>query len=306
MQYGAMTNALNRVVAVANGKGGVGKTSVAANVAGLAAVAGWETLLIDLDSQANLGQDLGYAWEGKGDEGAHLVSALVSGAPIEPVLRSVRPNLDVISGGSRLDDLDDVISGRQRRGDPSVVMLREALADLAGSYDLVLIDTPPSRKNALVYLALVAARWIVIPTKSDRSSIEGLRKLAEQVVEVRAHNPELEVLGAVLFGAGSTATVVRKHAADDIRGVLGDVAPLFETPIRHAEAAAGEARERGRLVHELAAVVDAAEPYWKALQEGRRPERQPGTAPALAEDYALLAQDLLARIASMEEGAKSA
>lgn len=291
---------MQRVVAVANGKGGTGKTTTAANLAGLAAAAGWETLLIDLDSQGNLGHDLGYGWNGEGDEGAHLVNALVSGDEIKPVLKAVRPNLDVIPGGSRLDDLDDMVAGRVRRGEDGTSALRDALRGLTGDYDLVVIDTPPSRKNALVYLALVGARWIVIPTRSDRSSIEGLRKLAEQVVSVRAQNPDLEVLGAVLFGVGSSATVVRRNAAKDVRDVLGEAAPLFESVIRHAEAAAGEARERGRLVHELAEVVNAAEPFWAALKEGRRPERQPGTAPALAEDFAILTQEVLTRMAAME------
>lgn len=297
---------MQRVIAFATGKGGTGKTSCAANVAGLAAAAGWKTLLIDLDSQANLGHDLGYGWDGRGDDGAHLVNTLMTGGELSPVITNVRPNLDAIPGGSRLDDLDDVVSGRERRGEDGVSILRDALRGIAADYDLVVIDTPPSRRSALVLLALVAARWIVIPTRSDRSSVEGLRKLAEQVVAVRSTNPDLEVLGAVLFAVGSSATVVRRNAIDDVRGVLGDAAPLFDSIIRQAEAAAGEAREKGRLVHELAAVVHDAEPYWKALKEGRRPERVPGTAPALAEDYVLLTQEILTGIANAEQEAQSA
>lgn len=297
---------MQRVIAFATGKGGTGKTSCAANVAGLAAAAGWKTLLIDLDSQANLGHDLGYGWDGRGDDGAHLVNTLMTGGELSPVITNVRPNLDAIPGGSRLDDLDDVVSGRERRGEDGVGILRDALRGIVGDYDLVVIDTPPSRRSALVLLALVAARWIVIPTRSDRSSVEGLRKLAEQVVAVRGANPDLEVLGAVLFAVGSSATVVRRNAIDDVRGVLGDAAPLFDSIIRQAEAAAGEAREKGRLVHELAAVVHDAEPYWKALKEGRRPERVPGTAPALAEDYVLLTQEILTGIANAEQEAQSA
>ncbi|MFC6044860.1 ParA family protein [Nocardioides hankookensis] len=292
---------MQRVITFATGKGGTGKTSCAVNVAGLAAAAGWRTLLIDLDSQGNCGHDLGYGWNGRSDEGAGLVNCLVSGEALKPVLSDVRPNLDVIPGGSRLDDLDDLVAGRERRGDDGVSLLRDALRPLAPEYDLVIIDTPPSRRSALVLSALMAARWIVVPTKSDRSSIEGLRKLAEQVVAVRDRNPDLEVLGAVLFGIGSSATVLRQHAADDVRNVLGDAAPLFESVIRHAQAVADDSREKGRLVYELAEVVHNAEPYWIALKEGRRPQRVPGTAPALAEDYALLAQEMLTRIAELEE-----
>lgn len=286
-----------RVIAFATGKGGAGKTSCAANVAGLAAAAGWRTLSIDLDPQGNLGHDLGYAWTGQSDGGAHIVSALMGGTELRPVLNDVRPRLDVICGGNRLDDMEDMIAGRERRGEGGVTLLRDALAPLAVDYDLVVIDTPPSRRSALVLLALTAARWIVAPTKSDRSSIEGLRKLGEQADLVRRNNPDLELLGSVLFGVGSAATVIRDNAAQDVEAVLGGAAPRFNAIIRHAEAPATDAREKGRLIHELAEVVHDAEPYWKALKEGRRPVRVPGTAPALAEDYVLLTQEILAGIA---------
>lgn len=296
-------NQLQRVVAFANGKGGTGKTSCTANVGGLAAAAGWRTLLIELDSQGNLGDDLGYIEAGLSDDGAHIVTTLIAGGQLEPVLSNVRPNLDVIPGGIHLDDLDDVVSGRERRraGDGRV-LLRNALQSIAGDYDLILLDSPPARRSPLVLLSLEAARWLVIPTKSDRSSIKGLGTLAEQVVTVRETNPDLEVLGALLFAVGSSATVVRRNAAKDVCDVLGSAAPLFDAVIRHAEAAADDSRDKGRLVHELAEVVADAEPYWKALKEGRRPQRLPGTAPALAEDYVVLAQEILARIAAAEAG----
>ncbi|MGH3372435.1 MAG: ParA family protein, partial [Nocardioidaceae bacterium] len=284
------------------GKGGTGKTSCSTNVAGLAAAAGWRTLLIDLDSQGNCGHDLGYRWDGRGDNGDHLVTTLVAGGQLTPVLTDVRPNLDVICGGDRLDDLDDVVAGRERRGQDGRSLLRNALADLAGEYDLILVDTPPSRRSPLVLLALAAARYIVVPTKSDRASIEGLQVLGKQILDIRdTTNPDLEVLGAVLFDLGSSATVIRRNAAEDVNDALGGAAPLLEAVIRHAEQVAVQTREKGKLVHELAEVVHAAEPYWVALKEGRRPERVPGTAPALAEDYVLLAQEILNRINAAEQ-----
>lgn len=293
-------NDMHRVVTFATGKGGTGKTSCSANFAGLSAAAGWRTLAIDLDTQGNLGHDLGYHWDGSGDDGEHMVTTLLTGGQLRPVLPNVRPNLDVIPGGSRLDDLDDLVTGRTRRGEDAATLLRTALGGIADDYDLIVIDTPPSRKSSLVLLALAAARWIIVPTKSDRSSIEGLRKLGEQIVAMQDTNPDVEVLGAVLFGTGTSSSVVRRNASEDIEGSLAGQAPLFESFIRHAEAAANEAREKGRLVHELAEVVHNAEPYWVALKEGRRPQRVPGTAPALAEDYVLLTQEILGRITTME------
>src|SRR3546814_15947987 len=77
---------MSRVITFATGKGGTGKTSCAANVAGLAAQAGWRTLLIDLDSQANLGHDLGFSEAEGADNGANLVNTLVTGGTLTPVL----------------------------------------------------------------------------------------------------------------------------------------------------------------------------------------------------------------------------
>lgn len=297
---------LSRVIVFATGKGGTGKTSCAANVAGLAAQAGMKTLLIDLDSQANLGYDLGYADSDAADNGKYLVKTLFNAEPLAPLIENVRPNLDVIPGGSELDELEEIVLARQRRGLEGRTILREALRPLEDQYALIIIDTPPSRRSALVQLALAAARWIVIPTKSDRASIKGLSVLAEQVVAIREVNPEIDVLGAVLFGMGASATVRRRFAAEDVRSVLGDSALLFESIIRHAEAAADDAREKGRLVFELAEVVHNEEPFWKALKEGRNTRRVAGSAPALAEDYVLLTDELLKRIGAAEEAEAAA
>lgn len=296
---------LSRVLTFANGKGGVGKTSLAVNIAGLSAAANWKTLLVDLDPQGNAGHDLGYTWAGAGDRGQGLVDALVAGQPLTPVLIDVRPDLDVISGGEVLDELEDVIAGRARRAKDTRAALADALAPIAHRYDLIVLDTPPTRPT-LLQLALGAARWIVVPTRSDRSSIEGLRSLGTQIRTARATNPALELLGAVLFDTGASAKVIRRNAVADITAALDGAADLFSAVIRHAESAAVEARERGELVHELAGRVDTAEPWWQALREGRAPDRVPGSAPALAEDYVLLCQEILTRIDSRERNEATA
>lgn len=90
-------SALRRTVAILNGKGGVGKTSLTANLSGLFADAGYRVLAIDLDPQGNLGNDLGYLGAGMGDGGAGMVAAGTSGtAPV--LLKEVRPRLDVEIG----------------------------------------------------------------------------------------------------------------------------------------------------------------------------------------------------------------
>lgn len=290
-----LADALTRVVTVANGKGGAGKTSTAVNCAGLAAAAGWKTLFIDMDPQGNAGHDLGYYYDGRTDHGQRIVDALIGAQSLEPVISTVRSNLDVVSGGEALDDLESMIAGRAQRSKPYQLLLAEALAPLANEYDLILIDTPPTRPN-LLQLVLAATRWIVVPTRPDRASIEGLRVLAHQINTVRAVNPRIEILGAVLFDVSTSATAVRRNAVEDITTALDGAAPLFTSVVRHSESSAVQAREQGVLAHELAERVDAAEPYWKALQEGRTPTRLPGSAPALAEDYVLLCQEILTSI----------
>lgn len=293
-------SALTRVITFANGKGGVGKTSCSTNVAGIAAASGWRVLVIGLDPQGNEGHDLGFRWEGKGDDGDTLMTALTQGTPLTPVLTDVRPGLDVISGGAVLDDLEDVLSGRSRRGGDTRTALADALVPLAPNYDLIVIDTPPIRPT-LSQLALAATRWVVVPTKSDRSSIRGLGEFAPQLVRAREVNPDLELLGALLFATATAATTVRKHAIQDIEDTLGGAAQMFSTVIRHSEATAADAREKGMLVHELVAHGEQAEPWWKALREGRVPPRVP-TSPGLAQDYASLTQEILARMVAQEQG----
>lgn len=289
-----------QVITFANGKGGVGKTSCATNVAGLAAATGWKVLLVDLDPQfSNAGHDLGYAWpqedgEAGTDNGEHLVQALTRGVPLQPVLRDVRPNLDVICGGEHLNDLEDILAGRSRRNQETSRLLAEALQPLVTNYDLVIIDTPPTRPT-LIQLALVATRWLVVPTKSDRASIEGLRALAAEMERVRPLNGVLAVLGVVLFDVGTSSTVIRSNAAEDVAAILGGSGEIFTSTIRHSEATAQRAREDGKLVHELASLVDGAEPYWEAVKQGRRPERLPTGAPTLMGDYVALTQELIGR-----------
>lgn len=295
--------ALARVVAIANSKGGVGKTSLTTTLAGLAAAAGYRILVIDLDPQGNAGEDLGYTGRGEGDEGAGLVAAVTAGTPLTVTIPEVRENVDVVCGGERLDDLAGLLLSRHQRGVEVADALAMPLAPLQAErdYDLVLIDCPPG-ESSLQMLALGAARWLIIPTRGDAASLKGMARIAQRLVQVRTQNPDIELLGVVLFDIATAATRLRREIQQQITGALGGVAPLFEATIRHSIAAT-DARGRGLLVHEHAAQLEG-EPFWQALREGRRPVA-PGSAPALAGDYAALAHEILLRIDSLE-GAEQA
>lgn len=288
--------ALARVVCVANGKGGVSKTSVTANVAGLAAAGGFRALLVDLDPQGDLSDDLGYYNNPNDDQGQQLAEALVTGAALSANIISVRDRLDVVSGGAWLGDATEQLAHDLKGGRPAGAVLGAALAPLAAGYDLVLIDTPPI-DTTLQTIALAAARWLLIPTRADASSIRGIRRIAERLQNT---THELDLLGVVLTGVPTSARRIRADAAADIQAVLGGVAPLLEASIRASDAVARVARDRGLLVHELAEQVEGAQPYWQALREGHTPTRLPSSAPALADDYVRLTEEVLKRIADLE------
>jgi chromosome partitioning protein len=295
---------LARVVVVAQGKGGVGKTSLTANVAGLAALAGHRVLAVDLDQQGNLARDLGYD---PGD-GEQLLQAFVGGRPV-PVLKDVRPGLDVVPGGPAVADLLGIAFARSGRGGKDLAdVLLIALAPVVGEYDLVLVDTPPGER-LLVEAALAVASYVVIPTRPDDASLDGLERVAERCAAARHRNPQLTLLGVCLFGVGSRSRRLTEGAREAVTDLLGGSAPVFHAQIRHLESAAVDARRQGLLVHELEAATTAARRgRLAALRARRRPEDDLLTrdASGLAEDYAALAREVMSRIGDLESAAVSA
>ena len=174
------------------------------------------------------------------------------------------------------------------------------------------VGTHPLDHPAILQLVLGATRWLIIPTKSDRSSIGNVRELATEMEAVRHTNPHIEVLGVVPFDFDRQATRILRNAVEDIETVLDGAASLFlddageVITIRHSSAAI-DARTAGKLVHELAEIAteeEAGEPWWKALQEGRRPERIPGSVGALADDHLLLTNAIITRIGKFEDTAE--
>lgn len=298
---------LSRVIAVMNGKGGVGKTSLTANVAGLYAAAGYRVLVLDCDPQGNLGVDLGYLGDGRSDDGAELVRAITHGAAPQP-LQEVRQNLDVLPGGDQLNELSAELVRRGRSdATTSAPALAASLAQIAEDYDLIFIDSPPGG-DVLQRLILTAARWIVVPTRTDDASRIGLRDVARRYLEARETNPHLNLLGVVLFGVNISATRITGQARQALARDLGDVAPVLSSTIRYVEAAATDARNRGQLVHELEKTV-AAQPRWFELR--RNPDTKKTTvlaasASSLAGDYAALAKELLQLVIDAEEAEASA
>ena len=299
-----------RVLAVANNKGGVKKTSLVANAGGQLASGGFRVLIIALDTQEeNLATDLGYI--DRSDHGRSLAEALISGGTEAAIIRDVRPNLDVVADGPALEGVVRHVYGVIGRGEEEYEaltygLLHPFLAAHAGDYDLILIDCPPGNK-VLVDAALGAARWLVIPTASDAGSIKSMRGTANAFVNASQHNPSIQLLGVLLTGSNTQAKVARASARTAINELFGGDAPLFTHFIRHAEAPAVNARARGVLLHELERLeseVRESTPWWKALRvpdqtsQARRGWTTNSTG--LAEDYLRVTQEIVERITSAE------
>lgn len=291
---------IGRTLVFAQGKGGVGKTTLAANTAALAAAAGHHVLLIDLDQQGNIARDLGFP----PDPGDGLLHALIApGAPL-PIHQDVRPKLDVVPGGPAVGDAAVIFTARQQRGGDSLEeALAGKLAGVADEYDLIVVDTPPGDR-VIVEAALAVATSVVIPTRMDEASIDGVTRIAERFIAVRDRNPDLRLAGVVLFAIASRTTRLERDVRAALEKTLGGAAPVFTTRIRHLDSAAADARRRGLLVHELeqASATDRTERL-AALRKGTSPT---GTLYArdtsgLAGDYEQLTAEILARVAELEQ-----
>jgi len=291
---------MRRVVAIANGKGGVGKTSLTAGLAGLVANAGYRVLTVDADPQGNLRRDLGYP----GSDGTELCSAVLHGQPVEP-LREVRPNLDCVPGGPALHDLSAAYISRAMRNQ-TVSGLGGVLEGLRPRgkaherYDLVLIDTPPG-EQVIQDLVFAAADHLIIPTRSDEASLDGLVAVADRFVVARTTNPDLTLLGVLLFGVRAGSTRLRQTVRDTLEGNLGGVAPVFEASIRYLESAAVDMRRHGLLPHELEQGQKRAK--GERLSRLRRGAKAGATedllsrdASGLVDDYQALAEEVIAAV----------
>lgn len=296
-----MSSGLDRVVAIVNGKGGVGKTTITANIGGMLAASGYRVLLVDMDPQGNLAEELGYTDAAVNDDGMALAQTLVFASDPKPAI-GVRENLDVLMGGSHLDMAAAGLTLKAQK-DPAAAKgaLASGLEGLADMYDLIFIDCPPGQET-LQQAALAAARWALIPVKTDASSRKGLRDVARRLDAVVSINPDLDLLGIVLFGVNRSARRVSESAREAIRQDLGSGAPIFDTSIRHAEAAAQESRDRGLLAFELEEAVLAA-PKWWELRRGSGQEHdgpRSKSAVGVAEDFQALGQEVVARITESE------
>lgn len=257
---------MTRVVAVANQKGGVGKTTTTVNVAAWLADSGLDILVVDLDPQGNLSSTLGVDRSSIRESSYEL---LVGDASIADVtLPEVRPGLDLIAARADLAGAEVELAGLARKE----LQLRSAMTYQMGMYDLILVDCPPSL-GLLTINALSAADHVIIPIQCEYLALEGLMQMTQSIELVRRRvNPGLNVLGVVMtmFDARtrlSTDVVdnVRAHFSghsfDTIipRSVRLAEAPSYgQTIVEYAPASTGALAYRA-LATEIAGRLDIAE-----------------------------------------------
>lgn len=240
-----------RTIAIANHKGGVGKTTAALNIAAGVAARGFSVLLIDMDAQANLTDTLHL-----GERHPNIYDAL-RGEAMQPIavrdkLHAVPSSLDLAAAEAELT----AAIGRER-------LLYAALQPLGAKYDYVIIDTAPTL-GLLTINALTAADAVIIPMQAEYYAIKGIKGLTDIIANVQRVINRGLYIGGVIISQYDARTTLHRQMRDAITAQFG--AAVFATPVRKGIAIA-EAQANGTDIFTYAPESAGADDYGKIVDE---------------------------------------
>ncbi|MEL7479949.1 MAG: ParA family protein [Pseudomonadota bacterium] len=215
-----MSDNQTRILAVANQKGGVGKTTTSINLATALAAVGRKVLVIDFDAQGNASTGLGIT---RPERRLTSYDLVVDGVSIDQaVLSTIVPRLDIIPGDENLAGVETELASDPRRS----YRLRDAIRSGGNAvhtdvYDFILIDCPPSL-SALTLNAMTAADALLVPLQCEFLALEGLSQLLRTIELVKSGlNPALEIQGVVLTMYDKRNNL-SDQVAEEVRSFFGD------------------------------------------------------------------------------------
>ncbi len=222
---------MTRVLAIANQKGGVGKTTTVINLGVVLAQMKKKTLVVDLDPQGAL--SAGFGVDGYNLEATIYDALLQPEFPATQLIQPIKAYLDLIPANIELASIEMELIAELRRE----FILQRTLESVKPWYDFILIDCPPSL-GLLTINALCACQEVLIPMQCEFFAMRGIRLLLESIEKVKARlNPDLELAG-ILATMYSTGTIHAREVLDEIRSVFSDKVfdVIIYKSIRFAEA----------------------------------------------------------------------
>mgnify|MGYP000022006814 FL=1 len=248
---------MGKIIAIANQKGGVGKTTTSINLAASLGVLEKRVLLIDADPQANASSGLGIQIESV-EKGTYQVLEHTVTAK-EAIVKTASPNLDMIPAHIDLVAIEiELIDQHERE-----YMLKKALVNLKDDYDYILIDCAPSL-GLITLNSLVAADSVIIPIQCEYFALEGLGKLLNTIKSIQnIHNSELDIEGLLLTMFDSRLRL-SNQVVDEVRKHFSSM--VFDTIIRR-NTRLGEAPSYGESIIAYDATSKGAVNYLNLAQE---------------------------------------